>query len=65
MNNSNVSSQEVVQIIEKASRELGVNDMLALLRLSQEFNEIEQVNRSLMVVQPVVAQASSTAGWVL
>ena len=65
MNNSNVSSQEVVQIIEKASREPGVNDMLARLRLSQEFNEIEQVNRSLMVVQPVVAQASSTAGWVL
>jgi len=64
MNNSNVSPEEVAEIIEKASREPGINDILALMRLSYEFNEIEQINRSLMMVQPVVAQASSTAGWV-
>jgi hypothetical protein len=65
MTNANrVSPEEIAQIIQKASEEPGVNDMLALLRLSREITEIEQVSRSLMTTQPVVAQASSTAGWV-
>jgi hypothetical protein len=58
-----VTPEEVAQIIEQASKEPGIKDMMALLALNTEIAEIEQVNRSLLV-QPVVAQASSTAGWV-
>jgi hypothetical protein len=58
-----VTPEEVAKIIEQASKEPGTNDMMALLRLSGEVAEIEQINRSL-VVQPLIAQTSSTAGWV-
>ena len=58
-----VTPEEVARIIEQAAKEPGTNDMMALLELNTEIAEIEQVNRSL-VVQPLVAQASSTAGWV-
>jgi len=58
-----VTPEEVARIIEQAAKEPGTNDMMALLALNTEIAEIEQVNRSL-VVQPLVAQASSTAGWV-
>jgi hypothetical protein len=61
---SRVSPEEIAQIIQKASEEPGINDMLAILRLSEEITDIERVNRSL-TMQPVVTQAgSSTAGWV-
>jgi hypothetical protein len=58
-----VTPEEVARIIEQAAKEPGTNDMMALLELNTEIAEIEQVNRSL-VVQPLIAQASSTAGWV-
>ena len=58
-----VTPEEVARIIEQAAKEPGTNDMMALLALNTEIAEIEQVNRSL-VVQPLIAQASSTAGWV-
>jgi hypothetical protein len=58
-----VTPEEVAKIIEQASKEPGTNDMLAVLQLSVEITEIEQINRS-MTVQPLVAQVSSTAGWV-
>ena len=58
-----VTPEEVAKIIEQASKEPGIDDMMALLQLSAEITEIEQINRS-MTVQPLVAQTSSTAGWV-
>jgi hypothetical protein len=58
-----VTPEDVAKIIEQASKEPGINDMMALLQLSAEITQIEQINRSMMV-QPLVAQASSTAGWV-
>jgi hypothetical protein len=58
-----VTPEDVAKIIEQAVKEPGTNDMIALLHLSREIAEIEQVNRSL-IVQPLVAQATSTAGWV-
>ena len=60
---SKVTPEEVAKIIEQASKEPGIDDMMALLQLSAEIREIEQINR-LMMVQPLVAQTSSTAGWV-
>jgi hypothetical protein len=38
--------QDIAEIIEKAAKEPGINDALALLRLSQESNEIEQISSS-------------------
>jgi hypothetical protein len=58
-----VSPQEIEEIIERASKEPGINDMLALLRLSQEITQGEQIKRDL-TVQPFVAQVTGTAGWV-
>lgn len=58
-----VTPEEVAGIIERASREPGINDMLALLQLSHEATQFEQLTQSL-AVQPLVAQVSSTAGWV-
>jgi hypothetical protein len=60
---SRVTPEEVAKIIEQASKEPGIDDMMALLQLSAEITEIERINRS-MIVQPLVAQTSSTAGWV-
>jgi hypothetical protein len=58
-----VTPEDIAEIIERASKEPGVNDMLALLQLSQEITQVEQFSRSL-TMQPIVARASSTAGWV-
>jgi hypothetical protein len=58
-----VTPEEVGKIIEQACKEPGINDMIAVLQLSGEIAEIEQISRSL-TVQPIIAQASSTAGWV-
>jgi len=59
-----VSPAEIAKIIEAAAKEPGVNDMLSLLRLSQEANEIEQFFNSLRPTE-IMTQASSTAGWIL
>ena len=58
-----VTPEDIAEIIKRASKEPGVNDMLALLQLSQEITQVEQFSRSL-TVQPIVARASSTVGWV-
>jgi hypothetical protein len=58
-----VSPQEIEEIIERASKEPGINDMLALLRLSQEITQVEQIRRDL-TEQPLIAEVSGTAGWV-
>jgi hypothetical protein len=47
-----------------ASKEPGINEMLALLQLSHEITQIDEITRGLSV-QPLVAQVSSTADWVL
>jgi hypothetical protein len=59
-----VTPQEIAAIIERASKEPGTDDMMALLRLSQEAAEVEQIRHSLTTVQPVIAAVSGTAEWV-
>ncbi len=60
-----VSPEDVKEIIDTASKEPGINDALALLRLCQESAEIDEFMRVLTAQQPIVAQVSGTAGWVL
>ena len=57
-----VSPEEIGKIIEQARKEPGVNDMMALLELSREFNQIEEIRHG-WSEQPLIAQVSSTGGW--
>jgi hypothetical protein len=59
-----VTPEEIAAIIERASKEPGINDMMALLSLSQEVAQIEQMRLALTTAQPVISAASGTAGWV-
>ena len=61
---SSVSPQEIKKIIERAAKEPGINDMIALLRLSDEATQLELTRHALMAVQPIIATVSGTAGWV-
>lgn len=58
-----VSPQEIREIIERAVKEPGINDVLALMKLSQEAAEIEEI-RAELSPQPLVTQVTGTAGWV-
>jgi hypothetical protein len=60
---ANVSPQEIQELIEKASKEPGINDVLALMELAQEFAQIEEI-RAELSPQPFVTQVTGTAGWV-
>jgi hypothetical protein len=64
MASNKVSPEEIAAIIEKASKEPGINDMMALLHLSQEATEVEQARLALTAAQPIIAHVSGTAGWV-
>jgi hypothetical protein len=59
-----VTPEEIAEIIEKASKEPGTDDMMALLQLSHEATEIELLNRALTTVEPIIGAVSGTAGWV-
>jgi hypothetical protein len=59
-----VTPQDVKAIIERASKEPGINDVLALLRLSQESAQIDEFMRVLTTQPPIDAQVSGTAGWI-
>jgi hypothetical protein len=58
-----VSPQEIKELIERAAKEPGINDVLALMQLSQEATQIEQI-RTQLSPQPVMMQVTGTAGWV-
>lgn len=58
-----VSPKDIEEILKRAAAEPGINDVLALLRLSHEVDEIGQIRRGLDVPQ-IVSQVTSTAGWV-
>jgi hypothetical protein len=58
-----VSPEEIRELIERAAREPGLNDLLALARLS---DEIAQDNPAHSGVAPVgCAQVAGTADWIL
>jgi hypothetical protein len=57
-----VSPDEIKKIIEQASKEPGINDMLALVQLSQECNVISQMQYT-WSEQPLIGQVSSTGDW--
>jgi hypothetical protein len=59
---SRVSPNEIADLIERASREPGLNDILNLLQLSREFTDIDHLRQS-WGEQPLAAQVSSTHGW--
>jgi hypothetical protein len=56
------SPEDIGKIIEQAAKEPGVNDMMALLELARECNEIEEIRHG-WSEQPLIAQVSSTGGW--
>jgi hypothetical protein len=58
-----VSPQEIKEIIDRAVKEPGINDVLALMQLSREATEIEQTIAE-VTPQPLVMQVTGTAGWV-
>lgn len=58
-----VSPEEIKEIIERAAKEPGLNDILALMEVSREATEIEQI-RAELASQPLVMQVTGTAGWV-
>jgi hypothetical protein len=58
-----VSPEEIKEMIERAAKEPGINDVLALMELSQEADQIEQI-RAELASQPLVMQVTGTAGWV-
>lgn len=58
-----VSPKDIEAILEKAAKEPGIDDALALLRLSQEARGIDQIVNGL-VAPPLVAYVSGTAGWI-
>jgi hypothetical protein len=58
-----VSPKDIETILERAAKEPGINDALALLRLSQEAQGIDQIVNGL-VAPPLMAYVSGTAGWV-
>jgi hypothetical protein len=58
-----VSPKDIEMILERAAKEPGINDALALLRLSQEAQGIDQIINGL-VAPPLMAYVSGTAGWV-
>jgi hypothetical protein len=55
-----VTPEEVAEIIERASKEPGINDVLALMELSREAAQIEQI-RAELAPQPLVTQVTGTA----
>jgi hypothetical protein len=58
-----VSPKDIEAILERAAKEPGINDALALLQLSQEADQIAQIRNGL-VEQPLIAYVTGTAGWV-
>lgn len=62
MADTRVSPDEIRKIIEQASKEPGVNDMLALVELSYEFNQISQLQYA-WSEQPLIGQVSNTGSW--
>lgn len=61
---STVTPEEVAQIIEKASKEPGINDVFAILELSQEITEFELARYAMMNPQPIIAEVTGTGSWV-
>ena len=59
----NVSPQEIRELVERAAKEPGINDLLALMALSEESTQIEQI-RSELSPEPLVMPITGTAGWV-
>jgi len=57
-----VSPQEIKELIERAAKEPGINDVIALMKLSWETTEVEQI-RAELYPQPRVMQVTGT-GWV-
>jgi hypothetical protein len=53
--------QEIKEIIDRAAKEPGINDVLALMQLSKEATEIQQTMANL-TPQPWVMQVTGTAG---
>lgn len=58
-----VSPEEIKELIERAAGEPGLNDMLALARLSEEVSQDGQTQAE-MTTQGC-AQVAGTAGWIL
>jgi hypothetical protein len=58
-----VSPQEIRELIERAAKEPGINDLAALMELSQEVVQIEQI-RAEASPQHFMVQVTGTAGWV-
>jgi hypothetical protein len=58
-----VSPKDIEAILERAVKEPGINDAMALLELSQEANQIVQI-RNGWAAQPIIAYVTGTAGWV-
>jgi hypothetical protein len=56
-----VSPQEIKELLERAAKEPGINDLLTLMKLSEEATQIEQI-RTEMTPQAVVKHATGTAG---
>jgi hypothetical protein len=57
-----VTPKDIEAILEKAAKEPGINDILGLLRLSQEADQIGQISGTLETQSTIVC-ASGTAGW--
>jgi hypothetical protein len=58
-----VTPKDIDDILTRAAKEPGINDVMALLLLSREADEIQEIRRGLDVPQ-IVSQVTSTAGWV-
>ena len=62
-NHTRVSPQEIEAMIAKASQEPGLNDIVELLKLSDEASQVERQQAELFA-QPCSAQVAGTADWV-
>jgi hypothetical protein len=61
---SGVSPKDIQDILDRAAKAPGINDVMALLQLSREVDEVERIKRE-ATVQPIVSQSTGTSGWVL
>ncbi len=59
-----VSPQEIEALFERASKEPGLNDIAALLKLADEAMQIERVQAEASA-QPCYGLVAGTAGWVI
>jgi hypothetical protein len=58
-----VSPEEIENLIKKAAKEPGINDVMTLLELSKEAAQIEEM-RAELSPQPLATQVTGTAKWV-